>query len=855
MKTNSAKHLLTAVPAILLLAAGCSQEFPEIPSNSDQQLMTVRIVDEPLDTRASYDNILGKFKWTAGDQIKVPYLNDRVETYDIVVNSDTPSVATILSSIKGDDVRTFYAVFPAAAWVAPASGATAPTVNLKARYDFSEIIAGTSVLTADYAPLPMVAKNDPSSNVLDFHHVGGLLRINCVDMDPATKTIVVSFDKDVTGDYLVDVTDPDAPFIETAGASSNNAVTFVVSATSAGVGTHTSFYLNLPLPCGTYEYVKVESFDSRGNSLLTREFNSYPLILARHHGKRISFMELDWVYNLDGNFSDAEETYTGGVQDISMDMTSYKVDSDGNKVPVPFEIQWSPDGTDGSWTTDRPDWVLMGGGIDYDGSSSVPQTIKVALSPQTNSIPMNDFGAPLDKHTLKLQAASPKTDFDLSRFNVATGSVTTEQTTANCYVIQAPGTYKFPLVYGNGVTGGAVNSQAFHARDSHGSWQDSDVVRYTPDGYNLGYFKDHLGEDIKTPYIAEQLAGKTPSRSIARASLLWTDAKGLIESVSYSPGDEYVHFTVTQAGISQGNAVIAVYDNTGLIAWSWHIWVTDDDFTQVGDVMNGRSVTALDLGWCDQRVVAKYEARDCYMRIVQTDLGGKVSNPVHIVMEEGPTVVRGGHNPFYQYGRKDPLPGPNGDMELPEDKPCYTITGEPFKHHYANPVSGSLALSIQNPDTHYINEGGNSWSNPSYFNSWNSTAAQSTSSVTKTIYDPSPVGYKVPPYTAYQGSTMSNTGYFRWVDNYIMDMVDKDGNTYGQEMGPGRVFKGLFFPASGTRKYTVEGYGIYGQYITATTSWYLNGYGSMYIRYTPYTIIATSGASSSCQSLRCTPDR
>lgn len=856
MNTKTTKYLVAAMPAILLFA-GCGQELPDVPEG-DLPLITASIADETLDTRAAYDNADGKFEWTEGDQIKVPYAGNRVETYDIIVNASDPSKATILSSIKGKDERIFYSVYPASAWVAPASGATSPTVNLKSNYDeYAAIIAGTSSLTNDYALVPMVAKNDPPNNVMDFRHVGGLLRINCVAMKSATKTVVVTFDKDVTGNYTVNVSDPTQPYIQTAGTSSNKTVTFTVATSDAGIGGNDdkSFYLNLPVPCGTYNYVKVEAFDKDGQSLLVREYTDYPIIFERHHGKRLSFSELDWIPHLDGTFSDADETYTGGVEEITIDMKSYKEDSDGNKIPIPFEIQWSDTGADGTWTTTKPDWVMMGGGIDYDGTADVPQAIKVALAPQANSIPMNNFGVPLDKHTLKLQASTPKTT-DLAKYNVATGTVMTKQTTANCYVVQAPGTYTFPLVYGNAIKEGATNELAYHGRDNHNAWLNSDYnVQGT--GYVLGYFKDHLGANITYPYIADQLSHKSPALSISRADVLWMDAPGLISSVNYTAGNNYLSFTVTPEGISQGNAVIAIYDNNGKIAWSWHIWITDADLTKTGEVLSDYRVSAYNLGWCDARTVAKYEARDCYMRIVQTDLGGEVSNPIHIVMEEGPTVVRAGNNPFYHYGRKDPLPGSNGDMELPIDKPCYTRTGDPFRHSYANPAGGTLALGIQNPHVQYIHEGEhNAWCDPSYNNLWNSTIQVSGATVTKTIYDPSPVGFKMPPFIAYHTAdpAMENVENFVWVDNFIMPMKDKDGQTYNQDMGPGRVYGGLFFPATGSRHLTLSGIGTAGHFITAIPGWYNDGYGSTYIRYTPYTIIATSGGSTAGLSVRCAVD-
>ena len=458
------KYPLAVISAVLVLAAGCSQEMNEVP---ETPFMTASIAEETTATKAAYDDEMGKFQWTPGDQIAVPYAGTRLEVYDLDIDATDPSVATVVSSQKGADTRIFYAVYPASAWVTPETGATSPIVNLKSSYsEFAAIIAGTSDLTEDYSPVPMVAVNDPSSKVLDFRHVGGLLRLICSGMKPTTKTVVVTFDKDVTGDYEVNVDDPEKPYIQTSGSSSNNKVTFTVATANTGIGNDvTGFVLNVPVPCGRYEQVKVEAFDNAGKVLLTRVYADYPILFERHHGKRLSFSELEWEYHLDGTLSDVQTEYNGGLETITLDLGSYKEDDDENKQKVPFEVEYSDDGSDGSWTSTKPDWLVMGGGIDYNGTVT-GQSITVAISPQANSIPLNSFGIPVDQHTLRLRANTPKTT-DLSKYNVATGTVQSSVTTANCYVVQAPGTYTFPLVYGNAIKNSSWNYEAFTGKTDY----------------------------------------------------------------------------------------------------------------------------------------------------------------------------------------------------------------------------------------------------------------------------------------------------------------------------------------------------------------------------------------------------
>ena len=42
-----------------------------------------------------------------------------------------------------------------------------------------------------------------------------------------------------------------------------------------------------------------------------------------------------------------------------------------------------------------------------------------------------------------------------------------------------------------------------------------------------------------------------------------------------SPRTVNTRFDVDHSTIRQGNAVVAVLDASGMIMWSWHIWVTD----------------------------------------------------------------------------------------------------------------------------------------------------------------------------------------------------------------------------------------------------------------------------------------
>ena len=837
----------------LSLTTGCQRA---VPDSGTPDHFPVRIADGIDDTRASYDNTQGKFAWDEGDQIAIHFNDGHYETYEVTPNAGDPSVGTVTTTPTGtmSNVRDFYAVYPASSAVATATGDTAPKVSLPSSYDISDVVSGTSGRTTYYSPSPMVAKNVYGQD-LDFYHVGGLLRVTVKDPNAATQKMVVTFDKDVTGVYTVNVDNPEEPYITTAGAPTNNVVTFTVASSAAGIGTSvTSVVLNIPVPCGTYNSVKVDFYNASDELLDTRSHAEPPLVFRRHHGKRLAFAEEAVEMVISGDFTDATLDDEGGIGIVSIEFDSYLINGEGDEEPVPFAVEYSETGEVGTWTRTSPSWLTMGAGIDYTGTVRT-QRIDIIAAPQENIIPLNPYGIPLDEHTNALRNATPVSDFDLSLKNAATGATVgaDNRSTANCYLVQAPGTYSFPVVYGNGLKNGAVNEVAYRGKDENGDWFVDEGVQFDdtrPSVWYMGRFLDHLGNGITTPYIAGQQSGKELT-----ARLLWMDAPGLITNVSYAAGnaadpkDDRITFEVPLDGICQGNAVIAVLAD-GVIAWSWHIWVTDVDFTVTGHTASGYELAATNLGWVDTRKMEEYEERTCHVRIVQDVPGGAVSDVVTIVQEAAPSVILYGNSPYYNPGRKDPVPGMNGDLRTPIDKPCYPTTAEGNEYYPQFGVMSNTTVSgnIQNPHIQYV---GNF--DKYYGNLWNSTGVNhkynnTETFTTKTIYDPSPVGYSVPSYPAYYGyGNGAHPGFS--LNNTQWKGVDE----MGPGVVPGRTHEDLFFPAMGCRTYTLENVGSWAYYasssiITITASSVLV---PMRLRFTNAQVVPTSGGLKEHMSVRC----
>ena len=832
MKT---RYLIAAASA-LLLAAGCAREMDfNTPGSS-----VLRAVIEQ-ETRVSFD-ATGKFAWDEGDKIAV-YVGNAFEEVEV-------EAATGAFRIESAGDRSFYAVYPAS--VAPASN-SALTVTLPATYDIS------SVTDADYSPVPMVAENLQGQDELYFLHVGGLVRIICKDLPDAVTTAVVSFDKDVTGTYTVNTANPSNPTITTAGNATNNTVTFTV-------GGKKDFVLNVPVPCGTYTNVSLAL-----DGATAKKLNETDLTFARHHGKTLMIGQLEFTYKLDG-LHDVIAEYVGGTKELSQAFASYKTDGI-DKVGVPFTFEFSQTGEDGTWSeTGAPDWLRVADGVDYTGSTA-GEPLHLVITAQENTA--------VDHHgnELKSRVGRHPANFDLSTYNVATGA-TVAKTTANCYVVDAPGTYRFPVVYGNGLKDGAPNEVAWHARKGDGGEYRTEIWRTgtlneTAEPFSnayglLDYMVDQRDNPITSPYIATQMTNNGYTNVSYTADFVWTDVNPntygrLIDNVGLDGEGEnmYITFEVPAENIQQGNAVIglkATYTfNNGEttetitdVVWSWHIWVTDADLTAI-EGPNGYWFAPQNIGWRDTREIARYDERTWYVRVKQTEDNGTTSDPLLVISHAGDiTIESGGRSMAYSTGRKDPRPGTYietkgnaapiaranslstitsaGYVTTVVNDPVYkaykdamVAAGQPADVTWAGPLT--VGMFIRYPRAVNSSARVNSWMNCIWHNLWNTSSnieGQSNYSETfstKTIYDPCPTGYKVPIWSAFAGFNTSNM---------VLTTVDGvNGRMYGDN---------LFFPFIASTGQST----LYGRYNMA--NWSSSGGASLFDIYADYVYGRTTEA-------------
>ena len=233
----------------------------------------------------------------------------------------------------------------------------------------------------------------------------------------------------------------------------------------------------------------------------------------------------------------------------------------------------------------------------------------------------------------------------------------------------------------------------------------------------------------------------------ASAEVLWesfgtdvTPAVGdLIESVSYSSGK--ITYTVASP-FKEGNAVIAAKDASGAILWSWHIWLTDYPQKQV---YANNAGTMMD-----------------------RNLGATSSAP-------GDVAALG---LLYQWGRKDPF---LGSSSISED---YTAKSTAY---WPSPVEssaskGTIAYAVANPMTFIT--GSSSSDYDWHFASRDNELWKSS----KSVYDPCPVGWRVPDGGL--SGIWSRSGF----EDHNYDDVDM-----GMQFGSPYCTPAAWYPASGCR--------------------------------------------------------
>ena len=438
--------------------------------------------------------------------------------------------------------------------------------------------------------------------------------------------------------------------------------------------------------------------------------------------------------------------------------------------------------------------------------------------------------------TARLRSNAPRGTIDdpWNLANPINGSNDYIVETANTYIVNAPGWYSIPLVMGNGVKNNAKNTTAY-AQPNFVNYKGQ-ALASTNSPYLLDY-----GEP-KEAYIVWEEADMVQLNTTGNWSIYYA-IRSTVEPWSL-PSDmtthyfPYVSFHIEEDKIKPGCIVIAVTDQDDVVMWSWTVWVTDyvpcnySAYSAASDLADvectydaaGNKVTFMpqNLGWVEDKIVEeRYPAKDVYVRLKQdeSDLvrAMKISRPAGEGCDR-----KYGHNPYYQWGRKDALIPGAGDRTQ-DLSGLYGRSTTPRSVF----VRQSMATAIQTPDTHYGYEYPSS--NPTYdwctttdFGWWcaGNTSVKADKATVKTIYDPSPVGYTMPRYNAFNGLRVG-TGEPN-IESYIQRSGAYFWNGYRANVtDPTAGMKTIFFPLSGYRYGTDGVISLVGQvamYPTAVSS-------------------------------------
>ena len=479
-------------------------------------------------------------------------------------------------------------------------------------------------------------------------------------------------------------------------------------------------------------------------------------------------------------------------------ITSYRQAPDGTQQAVAWKVVgYSVDGGT-TYTPNKPAWMTALSVESGNGGTAAEQGTATLTKDVTDLLKLRNDGL---KNAPTVGSASAPYDLSTHDLNGAT----TTRNTANSYLISAPGHYRIPLVYGNAIKNGATNSNAYET---------------TATGtYVLQHFKDHNDQNITNPWIEKS---NTANANIDGAKIVWADEKDLVTSptIAHVGGDGYLDFEVKATDIKSGNAVVAVTKG-GTVVWSWHLWFAPKSALTPIPVTNYQgktyNFTTETLGWKPKGEVTTYNApRTVKVKVEQTiaNSGAKLFTVINITQNNGGK--KEGISTLYQFGRKDAFPGMD-ETQLPQ--------GSITKNAGDNM---SIINGIQNPQNFYT-WGGSWYNNPpagySYYNLWsadNTTTGYNDNAVVKTVYDPCPVGFKMPASNAFTGFTSNGqygSGAANINANGTADSWDKFSAAFGHNFYTNSSKNAtIFFPASGFRFVSdgsLSNVGNYGYYWSA----------------------------------------
>ena len=366
--------------------------------------------------------------------------------------------------------------------------------------------------------------------------------------------------------------------------------------------------------------------------------------------------------------------------------------------------------------------------------------------------------------------------------------------------------------------------------------------------------------------VINEARGRIGANDKVGVKFLWTDSpKGMAADAPVASVASYETGLNTLAqvtpGTGEGNVVVAAYNfTTQKIAWSWHIWVTNYNPATTNNTFSSTGTQSVTMP--DANSVAR--GGNIFM---DRNMGALNNTPGDL----------GAGGLLYEFGRKDPFIG-KGDWvnNTTENRFMYDAGGtvipliKRVNNNAAIPNGGNpnnLDYAVENPNVYIFGQNvsiGYDWytsvdaRGSQNDNLWATVAPASPFTVTKSVYDPCPTGWRVPANGAFTGLTpgATATNYaFPWSPTLFGrygsasaslpgDLIDT--STANNPTQPGVNNTLGYFPASGNRAagsgnfnyVSTYGYGWYSTVVGGTSG---NGY---------YLGISATGVSASSSNNR-----
>lgn len=357
--------------------------------------------------------------------------------------------------------------------------------------------------------------------------------------------------------------------------------------------------------------------------------------------------------------------------------------------------------------TPIPNWVV----IDKKyGDEGVTTTVKINPDAQNHSITRT------------------------GRFYVCAGTIKKEITviqpqppTANCYVASPDGNPHTLIVgiKGNGAEGTMPEGKNI--------LESGNEVTLEP-AYIAVIWETHQGlVELINP------VDKNPVKNV----------KDHITGVQYDRKNMSIQYNVNTngasiGGVTGGNALIGAFDSGGKILWSWHIWVSPDIVNPTTQTVNEDFVE----NW----KVNDYDVMDRNLGALSNRPNNSLTVPYGEKDNKKGVAAMG---LLYQWGRKDPFIGPDYSNDDFTGKGLIDVIHY-YKEWEAQKVgnNGVIQYTIENPTTLIYGDGNKGLSgmaqNGGYL--WGTDEGFNKNKIelgSKTIYDPCPVGYRVPPVNTF----------------------------------------------------------------------------------------------------------